>query len=193
MPEQASAAFEKLQAVTDDEAIFTVMGAEIEAASNTPCCGRSDPQSKPILNSPPTSLRPNSPSTRFPPMDQNPRRSSNKLLRNRRLTLRWRKRMLRLLYTMSMPGLSLRNGGNRAIAIASPAPGVLQEFVSDLESSLGDNFLPGTISHEAEPAPEHAGAGSPRPEHKAQPELEPIGNSAPTSFGVPQAESSASL
>ena len=32
-------------------------------------------------------------------------------------------------------------------------PGVLQEFVSDLESSLGDNFLPRTVAHPAEPAP----------------------------------------
>jgi hypothetical protein len=63
---------------------------------------------------------------------------------------------------------------------AAPAPAALQEFVSDLESSLGDSFLPETISHEAEPA-EHASA-------HAKPELEPIGNAAPTSFGVPEAE-----
>jgi tetratricopeptide (TPR) repeat protein len=42
-------------------------------------------------------------------------------------------------------------------------PGVLQEFVSDLESSLGDNFLPPTVAHPPEPAhvsapPTHAGA-----------------------------------
>ncbi len=68
------------------------------------------------------------------------------------------------------------------------APGVLQEFVTDLESSLGENFLPGTISHEASPPPEHAAAKAAQPEHKAQPELEPVGNSKPTSFGVPQTE-----
>jgi tetratricopeptide (TPR) repeat protein len=48
-----------------------------------------------------------------------------------------------------------------------PAPvqesGVLQEFVSDLESSLGDNFLPRTVAHPAEPTqvaaqPTHAAA-----------------------------------
>jgi tetratricopeptide (TPR) repeat protein len=32
------------------------------------------------------------------------------------------------------------------------APGALKEFVSDLESSLGDSFLPGTVSKEAVPA-----------------------------------------
>ena len=34
-----------------------------------------------------------------------------------------------------------------------PQAGVLEEFVSDLESSLGDNFLPGTVAEPAEPAP----------------------------------------
>jgi tetratricopeptide (TPR) repeat protein len=73
------------------------------------------------------------------------------------------------------------------------APGVLQEFVSDLESSLGENFIPGTVSHEAAPAVEHASAKASEPKHKIepaenQPELEPIGNSTPTTFGVPQAE-----
>jgi len=32
-------------------------------------------------------------------------------------------------------------------------PAVLQEFVSDLESSLGDTFLPGAVPHEPPPAP----------------------------------------
>jgi len=32
-----------------------------------------------------------------------------------------------------------------------PQPGVLKEFVSDLETSLGDNFLPGTVSRPAAP------------------------------------------
>jgi len=56
------------------------------------------------------------------------------------------------------------------------APGVLQEFVSDLESSLGESFLPGAVSHEP------VSAAEPRPE------LEPVGSAKPTSFGVPQAE-----
>ena len=41
--------------------------------------------------------------------------------------------------------------------------GVLKEFVSDLETSLGDSFLPGTVGHtEAAPAPvAHAKTGAP--------------------------------
>ncbi len=34
-----------------------------------------------------------------------------------------------------------------------PAPSALKEFVSDLESSLGDGFLPGTVAKPAEPEP----------------------------------------
>jgi pilus assembly protein FimV len=36
------------------------------------------------------------------------------------------------------------------------APGVLQDFVSDLESSLGEGFLPGTVAKPATPAAAHA-------------------------------------
>src|SRR5271165_5494456 len=48
-----------------------------------------------------------------------------------------------------------------AHAAADSKPGVLQELVSDLESSLGENFLPATVSKPAEPsivppsAPQH--------------------------------------
>jgi pilus assembly protein FimV len=56
-------------------------------------------------------------------------------------------------------------------AAATAQPAVLQEFVADLESSLGEGFIPGTVSHEVEP-------------EVAQPELEAIGQSAPTVFGV---------
>jgi tetratricopeptide (TPR) repeat protein len=74
-----------------------------------------------------------------------------------------------------------------------PAPGVLQEFVSDLESSLDENFLPGTTSHKAEPAREHASGRAPAPQHvvqphHAKPELERVGNAPPAASGAPQAE-----
>jgi tetratricopeptide (TPR) repeat protein len=81
--------------------------------------------------------------------------------------------------------------------VPQPSPGVLQEFVSDLESSLGDNFLPGAIPHEA-PAVEHASAQAPasafelqsdeRPHPGHLPELEPVGEATPTTFGGPHTE-----
>ncbi len=60
-------------------------------------------------------------------------------------------------------------------AAATAQPAVLQEFVADLESSLGEGFIPGTVSHEVEP-------------EVAQPELEAIGQSAPTVFGVRESD-----
>ena len=72
-------------------------------------------------------------------------------------------------------------------AVAS-APGVLQEFVSDLESSLGDSFLPGAVPHEPAHAVEATSTHAAQPQHTAQPELEPVGNATPTTFGVPQNE-----
>ncbi|HEV2501253.1 MAG TPA: tetratricopeptide repeat protein [Terriglobia bacterium] len=37
----------------------------------------------------------------------------------------------------------------------APHPSVLKEFVTDLESSLGDTFLPGTVAQPVPPAPAH--------------------------------------
>jgi len=41
---------------------------------------------------------------------------------------------------------------HNAAAETAPAHSVLNEFVSDLESSLGDQFLPGTVNHPVTPA-----------------------------------------
>ncbi len=71
---------------------------------------------------------------------------------------------------------------------AAQAPNVLQEFVSDLESSLGDTFIP-TVLKEPELAVETASAQfAAEPVAETQVELEPIGNAAPTHFGVPPAQ-----
>ncbi|MGB6474534.1 MAG: tetratricopeptide repeat protein [Candidatus Sulfotelmatobacter sp.] len=61
--------------------------------------------------------------------------------------------------------------------IEEPAPAVLQEFVSDLESSLGDNFLPGAAAKPAElpHAQKHARA--------AEPELAPVAHTQPVVAG----------
>src|SRR5580692_2335001 len=61
--------------------------------------------------------------------------------------------------------------------IAEPAPAVLQEFVSDLESSLGDNFMPGAVAQPAESphAEKHA--------VPAEPELAPVAHTEPVVTG----------
>jgi tetratricopeptide (TPR) repeat protein len=79
--------------------------------------------------------------------------------------------------------------------VVSQAPSALQEFVADLESSLGDTFVPETFAQEkekekeAEPVVEAVFAQSPAgPVADTRIELEPIGSAAPTQFGVPEAQ-----
>jgi pilus assembly protein FimV len=50
-----------------------------------------------------------------------------------------------------------------------PEPRVLQAFVADLESSLGDSLLPETVERDAEPAPNWAVAPAPEVEHQVEP------------------------
>jgi tetratricopeptide (TPR) repeat protein len=200
MPEQASAAYEKLRALTSDETTLETVRAEIEAASQQPAPVEAEevsaienisefaaeepvaeltiddipatPEPEPIIEEPVVeeiSLEPEpvaethaAPVAHVEPPTPEP--------------------------VIEVPVVE-------PVLEPTAAPGVLQEFVSDLESSLGDTFLPGTISHEAQTA-EHASV-APGSEFELQsderprghvPELEPVGEAAPTSFGVPQAE-----
>ncbi len=200
MPEQASAAYEKLQALTSDETTLETLRAEIEAASQQPAPVEAEevsavenisefaaeqsaaeltideipaaPEPAPVVEEPiveEISLEPESVAeTQVAPVAE----------------------------THAAPVAHVEPPAPEPALEPTAAPGVLQEFVSDLESSLGDSFLPGTISHEAKPAVEHASV-DPSSEFELQsderprghvPELEPIGEAAPTTFGVPQAE-----
>jgi pilus assembly protein FimV len=177
MPEQASAAFEKLQALTSDEATLSAMQAEIEAASQpAPAAEEAAAEEEAPAVEAASEFTIDEPSAEFT-IEEIPPAVEAEAAEE-------------VTPEPSAPVLETHVQHAEPVAEApavetpaEPAPGVLQEFVSDLESSLGDSFLPGTVSHEAEPAVEHASAE----EDPAQPELEPIGNSAPTTFGVPQA------
>ncbi len=61
--------------------------------------------------------------------------------------------------------------------VEEPAPALLQEFVSDLESSLGDSFLPGAVAKPAELP--HAGKHA----RAAEPELAPVAHAEPVVTG----------
>src|SRR5580704_975146 len=181
MPEQAAAAFKKLQALGTDEATLDALRAEIESASQPtavvedgsaveavsvftidelsaeftvdeiPAAGHEAPV---VLEKVSSELPASVAHVPAPPVE-------------------------------APPALQVQPVAPEPAALAPPAvaaPGVLHEFVSDLESSLGENFLPGALLHESEPAPQSAS----RPEHTVQPELEPVGKATPTSFGVPQ-------
>jgi tetratricopeptide (TPR) repeat protein len=181
MPEQALAAFEKLQALSSDEATLTALRAEIEAASQQTSAAEEvttveavsefatgEPQAEFTVDEIPVAAPESAIVEQASPAPQAPAE------------------------THAPSVLHDEHVGGEPL-VSAQAPGVLQEFVSDLESSLGESFLPGTIAHDAAPAVERASSQASAPQHTVQPddakpELEPIGNAAPTSFGVPQTE-----
>jgi tetratricopeptide (TPR) repeat protein len=193
MPEQASAAYEKLQALTSDEATLETLRAEIEAASQQPAPVEAEEVSA-VENI--AEFAAEEPAAELTIEEIAPAPDPEPVVEEISLEPE------PVAETHAAPVAHVEPPAPEPVIeapVAEPAlepaaaPGVLQEFVSDLESSLGDSFLPGTISQEAQSA-EHASASSEfelqsdeRPRGHV-PELEPIGEAAPTSFGVPQAE-----
>jgi pilus assembly protein FimV len=179
MPEQASAAFEKLQTVTTDEAILSPIEAEIQAAAQQPAEPEADEVTPVEAVSEFTVDEPSEEITiEEIPVEAAEAPAVEEVAPEPPAPVA----------EIEAPPAPHVEPPAVEPPVSAPTPGVLQEFVTDLESSLGDSFLPGTISHDAEPAVEHASAKASEPKHDNQPELEPIGNSAPTHFGVPQAE-----
>ena len=199
MPEQASAAIEKLQALSNDEATLNAIRAEIEAASQ---------HSSPVAEV--TTVETIS---EFATDESQAEFTIDEIAADVpefaaavEETFPEPPAEVVVAETHAAPALHDEHAGTAppvmehivpvpAPAVPAPAPaatpGVLQEFVSDLESSLGEGFLPGTISHEAETAVEHASAQASGPQYggeEGKQELEPIGNAAPTGFGVPETE-----
>jgi tetratricopeptide (TPR) repeat protein len=190
MPEQASAAFEKLRAITSDQATLSTLHAEIEAASQPSAAAEEastvEAVSEFSIDDTPAEITieeiPEPAAAEVPTIDEEAAPEPQ---------------IAAVEASEAQPPHTEPAPPEPSPAEPPAAPGVLQEFVSDLESSLGDNFIPGTISHEGEPAVEHASAHAPDSEFELQseggprghvPELEPIGNAKPTSFGVPQTE-----
>jgi tetratricopeptide (TPR) repeat protein len=191
MPEQATAAFEKLQALTNDQATLNALRAEIETATHpAPAVEEVSPVEDvsefavdeisineitideipvPAAEQPVAFEE----ASAGPPAAAEPVKAA--------MVEAARAEIPAALHAQTPapepPSVE------RAI---EPAPGVLQEFVSDLESSLGERFLPGAVPHQPEPAIEHASTETARPEKGIQSELEPVGNAKPTTFGVSQ-------
>jgi tetratricopeptide (TPR) repeat protein len=180
MPEQAVAAFEKLQTLTSDESILSALEAEIQAASH-PAAEEApavDVSSEFTIDEPVAEIT----------VDEVPAAASEEPVAVEEISAEppAPAAHVEVRHVEAPPVPHVEPARPPVVEPPVEAPGVLQEFVSDLESSLGDNFLPATVSREAEPAVEHASAAS-ATEH-SQPELEPVGNAKPTTFGVPQTE-----
>jgi tetratricopeptide (TPR) repeat protein len=176
MPEQAATAFEKLQALTTDESILNALRFEIEAASNPSTAVE---EISPIEAISEVAIE--EPSTEFA-VDEISVAAPDVPVAVEEISIE--------------PPAPPAQVEAPAVAdhepVIEPAPGVLREFVSDLESSLGDSFLPGAVPHHAPPVvgprPTEAAQAAAAPAAHQEPELEPIGNARPTTFGVPQNE-----
>jgi pilus assembly protein FimV len=181
MPQQAQTAFEKLQSLTSDESILSPLEAEIKAALQEPVAAEGEVESvdsvaefavsepaefsveevtaeaeeaAPVAE--PTPIVESTPVVESAPVEEEP-----------------------VVAEMQVePPAAAASQPPVGEEAATPKPGALHEFVSDLESSLGDNFLGGA-------------AVQPVPAAEASPqslELEPVGQAAPTHFGVSEPE-----
>jgi len=172
MPEQASTAFAKVQSLTTDEATLSALRAEIEAASQDASAAEEAPAMEAVAEF---------------TVDETPAVVDESPAVVEAIPV---EPPAPVTEAPAPPALRSEPAAIQhpvSEAPAAPAPDVLQEFVSDLESSLGESFLPGAVAHEPEPAVEHASTAS-QPAHHAPPELEPIGNASPTTFGIAQPE-----
>ena len=197
MPEQAAAAFEKLQTLTSDESTLNALRAEIEAASHPAEAVEEvstvEDVSEFTIDEPSAEITIDEvttgeittgeiPTGEIPAADgeeiavEEPSAELPEPVAHAEAPHKQAPAALHTQPSAPEPPV--------AEPAIEPAPGVLHEFVSDLESSLGDSFLPGAVPHEPAPPVGHTSAEA---SHAVQqPELEPIGQSRPTTFGVPQ-------
>jgi len=195
MPEQAAAAFEKLQALTPDEATLNALRSEIEAASHPASAVEEVAALESVSN-----FATDEPAAEFTidgvidgVTEEVPSATVDEPVAVEELPVETPAPLppVEAVHVEAPAARHIQPSAPQPRAVepvVASAPGVLQEFVSDLESSLGDSFLPGAVPHEPAHPVEAASAHAPQPEHIVQPELEAVGNATPTTFGVPQNE-----
>ncbi len=161
MPEQATGAFEKLQSFTHDESILLPLEGEIRAAASQHASVAEEVSQVESVSEFASDVEP---PAEFA-VDESPVPAAEATAEPVAETA------AEVTAGPCGAGTPDRELSPRSPQIVSQ-PGVLQEFVSDLESSLGDNYLPGTISHEAAPEPQRFPAEASHP-------LEPVAEAAP--------------
>jgi len=180
MPEQASATFEKLRSLSGDEGTVRALRAEIDAAS----------QQTPVVEEVTavdsiaefTTGEPSAGST----ADEIPVEASEEPVEEISPEIAAPVAQVEISPVPHVEGVAAEPPV--AEPSVEPAPSMLQDFVSDLESSLGESFLPEAVSHQAAPAVEQASADAAQTEHSVRSELEPVASAAPSTSGAPQAE-----
>jgi tetratricopeptide (TPR) repeat protein len=181
MPEQATAAFEKLRSLSNDEATLETLRAEIEAAS----------QHASVVEEVTTVEAVSEFVTAEPQAEFSVEEVPAAIAESAAVVEQVSHAPQTPAKTHAQSELHDEPAAAEPL-LSAQAPGVLQEFVSDLDASLGESFLPGTVAHEAGAAENSSLQAS--AEHEtvqpadSKPELEPIGNAAATSFGVAETE-----
>jgi len=181
MAEQASTIFEKLQGLTHDESILTTLRAEIKAAAfqHPPAEAEIAPvESISEFAIDDASVEPPEELTaeeEAPAAEEDAPAPAEPVAKK---------------HEIQIPDLPA--AVHHAEAAPAPQGGALHEFASDLDSSLGDGFLPETVKAEPVVAEHSAAQASNLPvpvqSGRIQPELEAVGQAAPTVFGVREPE-----
>jgi len=147
MPEQAMAALARLQTMTSDQAKLAEIRAEVEAATAVPA-EEELPVAEPVVEE--------AAASEDPAMEVEVEEEAAAVAKEAAV-----EEELPIAAVEPEPVVAEEPVAAKAsvehVAEPEPAHGVLKEFVSDLESSLGEGFLPGTV---AKPAAA-AGAGAP--------------------------------
>ncbi|MGA2022242.1 MAG: tetratricopeptide repeat protein [Candidatus Sulfotelmatobacter sp.] len=202
MPEQATAAFEKLQALTTDEATLNALRVEIASASQPAPAVEEvsavESVSEFTIDEPPAEAAVDeipSPAHQAPPVVEEAAVDEavveEAVVEEIVPAPPAPVAPVEAAHVEAPPVLHAEPPAPAPAAVEhtpAPKPGVLQEFVSDLESSLGEDFLPGAVAHKATSPVEHPSEAASQPQHAGEHELEPVGKAAPTTFGVPQTE-----
>jgi hypothetical protein len=172
MPDQASTALAKLQALTHDQALLATLRAEIEAATQAPAIAEELSVADTIEEIAVEDI----PSADLPAEE---------------ITVSLEDAAAEVTPSAlhAAPAAEVTPSAFEAApqeVAAAPSevepevtvgqPEVLKEFVADLESSLGDSFLPGAVEHEAEATAAHehqiqqrAASVEPQPESHVEP------------------------
>ena len=143
MPEQAWAGLAKLQVITQDPAQLAEIRAEIEAATQTPAVEEEAAAPEHSIQEIAVEDIPSAEIAVELPVEVEEPAVAEPLVAEHSTPAE-------ISVEAEVPA-ALKS---KAEPIAAkPEPAVLQDFVADLESSLGDSFLPGTAMHEAQSAP----------------------------------------
>ncbi len=163
MPEQAMAGLAKLQTLTTDKAKVDEVRAEVEAAAMEAAEAQASPVPEPVFEEltaddvPAFEVVEEAPAPADVPVAAAPEPPAVEEIRVVEAVVEPEPAPAPPPQPAPVAPKPAPEAPKAAPVLPAPEPqpeaGVLEEFVSELESSLGDSFLPGTVAQPVEPAP----------------------------------------